>query len=181
MKDYYAILGVSRDASQSDIEKAFRKLAHKYHPDKKDGDAKKFKEASEAYQVLKDKNKRAQYDMTGSAGGGAGFDGFEDMFRNGGFQFSGSGFDNVQDIFSEIFRQATARGKDIQIDLSITFQESIFGTEKKIDNYGIEERGKKLCISPYQVVLIQGHTLKYQGRENQQRKHAFLMEIYTFG
>ena len=62
MKDYYTILGVEKNASQEEIQKAFRKLAHKYHPDKKDGDVNKFKEANEAYQVLGNKEKRARYD-----------------------------------------------------------------------------------------------------------------------
>ena len=65
MQDYYEILGVSKSASEDEIKKAFRKLAHKYHPDKAGGDEKKFKEINEAYQVLSDKNKRSQYDRFG--------------------------------------------------------------------------------------------------------------------
>src|SRR5882724_9042466 len=93
MKDYYDILGVQKTASDDDIKKAFRKLAQKYHPDKKGGDEAKFKEVSEAYAVLSDKNRRAQYDMSGQtsgAGGHAsGFGGFDfSQFSNGfgGFQ-----------------------------------------------------------------------------------------------
>ena len=76
-KDYYKILGVSKNATEDEIKKAFRKLAHQHHPDKSGGDAAKFKEASEAYSVLSDKSKRAHYDQFGSAGptggpGGAG-------------------------------------------------------------------------------------------------------------
>src|SRR3989344_3485756 len=93
MKDYYKILGINRNASEEEIKKAFRKLAHVHHPDKSGGNEAKFKEASEAYTVLSDKKKRAQYDTFGSAGsqggqgsGGAGFDpsgfGF-DFFRFG--------------------------------------------------------------------------------------------------
>jgi molecular chaperone DnaJ len=81
MKDYYQILGIAKSASDDEIKKAFRKLAHQYHPDKKGGDESKFKEASEAYAVLSDKKKRAEYDtygrtFTGSGGGGAGQGGF---------------------------------------------------------------------------------------------------------
>ncbi len=88
-KDYYKILGVSKGASEEEIKKAFRKLAHEHHPDKKGGNESKFKEASEAYSVLGDKNKRAQYDQFGSAGptgGQGGFGGFSGDF--GGFDFS---------------------------------------------------------------------------------------------
>ena len=89
-RDYYEILGVSKSASADEIKKAFRKLAIKHHPDKEGGDEAKFKEASEAYEVLKDESKRQRYDQFGhagvggaSGGGGAGFSGFEDIF--GGF------------------------------------------------------------------------------------------------
>lgn len=135
MKDYYKILGVKRDASQEEIKKAFRKLAHAYHPDKKDGDEAKFKEASEAYAVLSDKEKRAQYDAMGSSpfGGSAGFDpsGF-------GFDFSGfsaNGFDasDLGDILSSIFGgRRVRRGRDIAVDIELSFQESIFGAERKV-------------------------------------------------
>src|SRR5205809_4931659 len=100
MKDYYEILGVERSASEDDIKKAFRKLAQKYHPDKKGGDEAKFKEVSEAYAVLSDKNKRAQYDVAGQGfnGQNSGFGGFDfSQFQNGfgGFQanFNGQEFD----------------------------------------------------------------------------------------
>src|SRR5271168_1195178 len=98
MKNYYDILGVQKNASEEDIKTAFRKLAQKYHPDKKGGDEAKFKELSEAYAVLADKKKRAEYDAYGKtfAGGanpGAGFGGFDfSNFQNtGGFNFSGNG------------------------------------------------------------------------------------------
>jgi len=152
-KDYYQILGVEKSASQDEIKKAFRKLAHQYHPDKQGGDEAKFKEANEAYAVLSDEKKRAQYDQFGSAafnggfGGGAGgqggFGGFE------GFDFSGFGFGgqngqsfefDLGDIFGGMFggggRRSQGRGKkrgsDIQIDTEINFKESIFGTDKAI-------------------------------------------------
>lgn len=144
MKDYYSILGVSKTASEEEIKKAFRTLAHKYHPDKKGGDEKKFKEVSEAYAVLSDKKKRAEYDMYGKtfAGGGpqggADFD-FSDFARAGfeGFQgFGGQGVEfDLRDIFSEFFggpSRARTRGRDISIDIEISFREAVFGTERRV-------------------------------------------------
>jgi len=138
-KDYYNILGVDKKASTDDIKKAFRKLAHKYHPDKKGGDTDKFKEVNEAYSVLSDDKKRAEYDSYGrvfsDASGGAGQGPF------GGFDFSGfangagvEGFD-LGDIFGEFFaggRTRETRGRDISVDIELPFSESIFGTERKI-------------------------------------------------
>ncbi|MBI3632871.1 MAG: molecular chaperone DnaJ [Candidatus Vogelbacteria bacterium] len=147
--DYYQILGVEKKASKDDIKKAFHKLAHKYHPDKNNGDEKKFKEVNEAYQVLLDDKKRAEYDAYGRvfSGGGApggpgdagnGFGGFDfgDLFRNG--QSGGSGQPDLEDLFQGFFGGArggasrTRRGRDISIDLEINFSESIFGTERKV-------------------------------------------------
>lgn len=154
MKDYYKILGVEKSASKEDIKKAFRKLAHEYHPDKNKGNENasvKFKEASEAYSILSDDNKRKQYDMFGSAGnqgfnpgqsGGAGFGGFQG-FNGQGFNFDFSSFSGGQgmefdlgDIFGEFFgrsgQKRVRRGANITVDTQITFKESIFGTEKEI-------------------------------------------------
>jgi molecular chaperone DnaJ len=144
MKNYYEILGISKDASDEDIKKAFRKLAQKYHPDKKGGDEAKFKEASEAYAVLSDKKKRAEYDTYGKtfAGGGAGqagFNGFD--FSNfqgfqGGNGQGGQAFEfDLGDIFGEFFGgapRAQSRGRDISIDIELPFRESIFGTERRV-------------------------------------------------
>ena len=156
-KDYYEILGVSRDASEEDIKKAYRKLAHKYHPDKEGGDEEKFKEINTAYQVLSDKQKRQQYDQFGSgfeqAGGAGGFSGFEGFSGFGGddgggaweFNFGGSGGSSggFDDIFSHVFRSAgyTGRdtssetGSDIAVDVTITFEEMAKGVEKEIKVY----------------------------------------------
>lgn len=154
MKDYYQILGVDKKASKEDIKKAFRKLAHQYHPDKKDGNTEKFKEVNEAYSVLSDENKRAQYDTYGQtftngnnagAGGFGGFSGnWEDFVKQSGFSaqggpssgwdFSAEGFD-LGDIFGEFFggrRGRSKRGRDISIDIELSFAESIFGTERNI-------------------------------------------------
>ena len=142
MKNYYDILGVEKNSSDEEIKKAFRKIAHKYHPDKQGGDEKKFKEASEAYAVLSDKKKRAEYDMYGKtfAGGdgGAGFGGFNysdfaQGFGQGGFQ--GAEFD-FGDIFSDLFNggrgERTKRGRDISIDIELSFREAVFGVERRI-------------------------------------------------
>lgn len=147
MKDYYQILGVTKAASEDDIKKAFRKLAHKYHPDKKDGDEAKFKEVSEAYAVLSDKKRRSEYDTYGRtfAGGGpqGGFNGFSGQGGFGqGFDFSnfqnfaqgGVEFD-IGDIFNDFFSgspRAASRGRDISIDIQLTFREAIFGTERRV-------------------------------------------------
>lgn len=141
-KDYYDILGIKRGASEEEVKGAFRKLAHKYHPDKKGGDEAKFKEASEAYSVLSDKKKRAEYDTYGKtfAGGGpqggqgGGFGGFDFS----GFQGQGGqAFEfDLGDIFGEFFGggagRAAARGRDISIDIELTFKDSVFGTKRDV-------------------------------------------------
>ncbi len=141
-KDYYEVLGVEKTATKDDIKKAFHKLAHKYHPDKNQGDDKKFKEVNEAYQTLSDDQKRAQYDQFGSgfqngAGGFQGAPGFEG-FDFSGFQ-NGQGFDmgDIGDIFSEFFnggagQSRTRRGRDISTEIHISFSEAVFGIERKI-------------------------------------------------
>lgn len=144
-KNYYEILGVDKKAPKEEIKKAYRKLAHKYHPDKKGGDEAKFKEASEAYGVLSNDKKRAEYDaygrtFSGAGGQGAGgFGGFDfSGFQNGG----GAGFEGMEfdlgDIFGEFFggggrRARTRRGNDISMDVEVTFRESVFGTERKFN------------------------------------------------
>jgi molecular chaperone DnaJ len=130
-KDYYKILGVDRDATEDEIKRAFRKLAHEYHPDKRGGDKEaeeKFKAINEAYETLKDTEKRARYDRFGYAGIGAG------GFREAGF---GTDFhDFFTDVFTDFFgarrRPGPERGADLRYDLMIDFEEAAFGTEKKI-------------------------------------------------
>ena len=141
-KNYYEILGVPKTASEADIKTAFRKLPQKYHPDKKGGDETKFKEVSEAYAVLSDKKKRAEYDTYGKtfAGGGQGAGGFGGFdfrdFQNAGFGQSGQAFEfDLGDIFGEFFRGGRAggrRGRDISIDLELPFRDAIFGTERRV-------------------------------------------------
>lgn len=139
-KDYYEILGVDKKAPKEEIKKAFRTLAHKYHPDKKTGDDAKFKEINEAYSVLSDDQKRSQYDQFGqagpfSAGGGptSGWEGFDfSQFTQGG---SGFEFD-FGDIFGDVFgggsRKQNKRGRDISIDIELSFEDSVFGVERVV-------------------------------------------------
>lgn len=141
MKDYYQILGVSKDASQDDIKRAYRKLAHQHHPDKKGGDEKKFKEINEAYQILGNIGKRKQYDQYGSSG----FAGFSDQGgQASGWDFSTQGGSDMGDIFEEIFsgfsgfsgggtkRSRRSRGGDIAIGIDISFAESVFGSKRSV-------------------------------------------------
>ena len=148
-RDYYEILGVSRNASEDDLKKAFRKLAFEFHPDRnKDKDAeKKFKEINEAYQVLSDQEKRARYDqfghagLSGNGGAGSGFGGVEDL---GGFGdifdsfFGGSGFGSR----SSTNRNRPTRGSDLKYSMDLDFEEAIFGTEKEFDINRIESCSK---------------------------------------
>jgi curved DNA-binding protein len=135
-KDYYKILGVSKSATKDEIKKAFRKAAQKHHPDK-GGDEKKFKEVGEAYAVLSDDQKRAQYDQFGTADfNGQGFGGFD--FSN--FDFGNFGGNNgaefdLGDIFNQFFGGGFRRqkkGANIQVDVDLTFKESVLGAKKKL-------------------------------------------------
>ena len=142
-KNYYDTLGVSKSASKDEIKKAFYKLAHKYHPDKKDGDEAKFKEVNEAYQTLSDDTKRKQYDTYGQTFNGAGPQGQGGGF--GGFDFSGfqngGGFninmDDIGDIFGDFFggggrRTRKPQGSDISVEILISFEESVFGAKRTL-------------------------------------------------
>ncbi|MEI6650474.1 MAG: molecular chaperone DnaJ [Candidatus Moraniibacteriota bacterium] len=143
-KDYYAILGVQKNASQDDIKKAFRKLAHKHHPDKQGGNEAKFKEANEAYGTLSDPEKRKRYDQFGSAEGPAGFGGGFSGGQAGGFDFGdfqfAGGSGGFEDLFSDIFgggfsggrSRGPQSGSDIQVDVEISFDEMVSGTKKTV-------------------------------------------------
>jgi len=136
MKDYYQILGLQKSASSEEIKKAYRALAHKYHPDK-GGDEKKFKEINEAYQVLSDQGKRQQYDRFGKTFEGDPGSGFDfSGFGGGGFDF---GFEDLGDIFGEMFGFGSSRkgkdlkkGEDIEIDLELPLQAVLKNQEKEI-------------------------------------------------
>lgn len=146
-KDYYQILGVSKSATDSDVKSAFRKLAREHHPDK-GGDAEKFKQINEAYQVLSDSQKRQQYDQFGTI--------FEGMGGMGGDPFSGFGgfnqgdyninVEDLGDVFGDFFgeafgvgnRRATRarrRGADIHIEVEVNFRDAIFGAEREVEIY----------------------------------------------
>jgi molecular chaperone DnaJ len=136
-RDYYEVLGVQRGASADEIKSSYRKLAFQWHPDKNPGNKEaeeKFKEASEAYAVLSDPEKRTRYDQFGFGGVGSNpFEGF------GGFGFSGASINDIfGDIFGEIFggsrgrRSAVNRGADLRYNLEIGFEEAAFGTEAQV-------------------------------------------------
>lgn len=142
MKNYYEILGIQKNASKGEVKKAFRKLATKYHPDKKTGDEAKFKEISEAYSTLSDDKKRSEYDTYGRsyAGGGAPqggqWGGFQGGFNQSGVEFDLNDiFENFGDIFGGGARaggQRNARGNDVSVDIELSFKESIFGTKRTL-------------------------------------------------
>lgn len=145
-RDYYETLGVSKDASADEIKKAYRKLAVKYHPDKQGGDEAKFKESAEAYEVLKDQQKRQRYDQFGHAGvggnsgGGGGGNPFEGFGGFGGqdahFDFGDGG---LGDIFGQFFgggagqqSRGPRKGRDVEASLQLSFEEAVFGVEQDI-------------------------------------------------
>ncbi len=152
--DYYKILGINKGATNDEIKKAFRKLAHKYHPDKSSGDEKKFKEIAEAYAVLSDNKKREQYDkygrvFEGAAGAGpfgtsgGPFGGYSNQGGFGGFEFDPSAFSDfgdLGDIFNAFFegagikqkRRTYHRGSDVEITQEINLEEAFYGTRKEL-------------------------------------------------
>jgi DnaJ-class molecular chaperone len=148
-RDYYEVLGVPKNASDDEIKKAYRKLAIKYHPDKNPGNKEaeeKFKEISEAHEVLSDKQKRARYDQFGHAGVGNGAGGAYggNPFAGGNFNFNGQTFNfdfggagGFDDILGSLFGFGNARrprrGADYQTSVTLTFEEAIFGTTKTIN------------------------------------------------
>ncbi|MBT0897142.1 heat-shock protein DnaJ [Streptococcus infantarius subsp. infantarius] len=136
--EFYDRLGVSKDASQAEIKKAYRKMSKKYHPDinKEPGAEEKYKEIQEAYETLGDEQKRAAYDQYGPAGANGGFGG-----GAGGFGgFDGAGFGGFEDIFSSFFGggggmrnpNAPRQGDDLQYRVNLTFEEAVFGVEKEV-------------------------------------------------
>ena len=158
-RDYYEVLGVSKSATDDEIKRAYRKLAKKYHPDvnpdnKKEAEE-KFKEATEAYEVLSDSTKRSRYDQFGHAGVDPSYGG-----GSSGSGFGGSGFggfsmdmDDLGDIFGSFFgggfggsssrrRNGPQRGSDVEVDVTLSFEEAVFGAEKEIKFYRIDDCAK---------------------------------------
>ncbi len=176
-RDYYEILGVSRQANDDELKKSYRKLALKYHPDRNPGDKnaeEQFKEAAEAYEVLRDSQKRQIYDTYGHEGlKGSGFSGF-----SGGFEDIFSSFGDIfQDLFGFGFggaarsRTSARPGDDLLYDLTLTFEEAVFGTEKEVQvetlvkcghcegkgaEPGTSESACPMCHGSGQVVQSQG-------------------------
>jgi len=176
MNDYYSILGVSKTASADEIKRAYRKKAHQFHPDKGGGDDAKFKEINEAYQVLGNTQKRAQYDQFGSAGvgsnGPSGFGGFSSQgrpasgwdFGSGGFRTSGfSGFGGLGDIFEDVFSQAFST---VQAEIEISPAQAVLG-DKLTAKIGSET----ITITIPKGVQ-DGTTLRFPGKGNQTRRGA---------
>lgn len=179
-RDYYELLGISKGASADEIKKAYRKLAVQHHPDKTGGDEAKFKEISEAYEVLKDPSKRQRYDQFGHAGiggnggsaGGSPFEGFQGFGGNGqGFEFDfGSG--GLGDIFGSFFgggqgRQEARRGRDVETQVALTFEEAIFGKDLKVtlELEDICEHCKGNTVEPGSSMKTCG-TCKGSGRQS---------------
>jgi molecular chaperone DnaJ len=183
IRDYYSVLGVARSATPEELKKAYRKLAMKYHPDKNPGDKTaedRFKEVTEAYDVLSDVQKKQNYDQFGTAngpgptgpGGAGGFRGFE----NQGFDpRGGQGPEQFQDFFSDFFGDVftgggqtgfqNQRGADLRYTLAITLEEAATGTEKKISfvrHRGTREDSAKLSITVPAGVKT-GQRLKLRG------------------
>jgi molecular chaperone DnaJ len=167
-RDYYEVLGVSKDASADEIKKAFRKAAVKYHPDKDGGDEAKFKEVNEAYEVLKDAQKRQRYDQFGHAGvggdngaggyGGNPFEGFSG-FNGQGFEFN-FGDGGLGDIFGQFFgggqpSRGPVRGRDVESQIQLTFEEAVFGVERNL-TFDMEDE----CSHCHGTTVEPGHELK---------------------
>ena len=172
MRDYYEILGVSRGATPEEIKKAYRKLAVQYHPDKNPGDEvaeEKFKEASNAYSILSDPEKRQVYDTRGHAGvNGMGFEGYrtmDDIFANlnldellgrgfGGFGGFGDAFG---DAFGQRRTRGPARGRDIRMNVSVPFSDAMLGSRKEVS---VQGKRITLTIPPG---IEDGKTLRIRG------------------
>lgn len=191
-KDFYSILGVSRSASPEELKKSYRKLAMQYHPDKNPGDKKaeeKFKEISEAYDVLSDTKKREMYDQFGHAGSQQGFGGAGGPFGGaggfGGFGGAGrssTGGDPFQDIFGDVFgdifggargpgagggprSRRASKGTDLRYTLNVSFEESALGAEKVISfvrQRGNKEESAKLSVN-VPAGVKEGQRLKLAG------------------
>lgn len=175
MRDYYDILGIKKDASQDEIKRAYRKLAHKYHPDKADADTRtemetKFKEVSEAYQVLSDEQKRARYDQFGHAGvnGQGGFGGnpfggrggFE--FDFGGFRGGFGGFGGFESVIEDLMGSAFA---NVNAEVRITLTQAILG-----DTLSLRTNTGETIELKIPAGTQEGQTFVFKGKGNQHRR-----------
>lgn len=169
-KDYYKILGIDKNASADEIKKAFRKLAHQYHPDKQGGNEEKFKEVNEAYQVLSDTNKRSRYDQFGTAEGPAGFGGggyrttvdFEDLFGGRASSRTGFGFGNLGDLFEGVFAEAFSQ---VQMELPVKLTDLLLGAEIPLETGTGEQIMLKIPPGTQP-----GTTFQFRGKGGQHRR-----------
>jgi curved DNA-binding protein len=171
-KDYYNILGISKSASADEIKRAYRKLAHQYHPDKNSGNDTKFKEINEAYQVLSNPQKKAQYDQFGTVGGPGGFEGFggfgqgaQDFdFRNfGGFQTRGFSFNfgGMGDIFEDLFGGMMSQ---VQTQVEIPLTSALLGEKIQLRT----TNGDTIDLN-IPSGTQDGTTFRFKGKGNQMR------------
>ncbi len=189
-KDYYTTLGVPRTASQDDVKKAYRKLAHEYHPDKKGGDETKFKEINEAYQVLSDPKKRSNYDNFGFAYNDGGFQGGGDFNQSNFWDFFGGnrgstdqqgGVEDIFDVFSDMFGSASrpqyqedVKGEDIYLEVHIGKND--LGMKKIFEYKGFDVCGNCLgngVEKGYKLIVC--NTCKGNGQVKQTVRSAFGM------
>lgn len=168
-KDYYAVLGVARTASDQEIKQAYRKLALKYHPDRAGKDAEgKFKEINEAYQVLSDAQKRARYDQFGSADGGGGFGGgqgfdINDLFGGfGGRGQSGFGFSSINDLFENVMGEAFSQ---LQVQVAVKLSDLLLGATLPLRTPANEEVQLKIPAA-----TAPGTTFRFPGKGNPHRR-----------
>lgn len=182
-KDYYNVLGVPRTASQEDIKRAYRKLAHQHHPDKKSGDEAKFKEVNEAYQILSDPKKKSSYDNFGFAYNEGGYQNGQDFNYSDFFSGMGGGrgMEDIFDVFSDMFgggfrgtydREDGIGGENLYLEVSI--KKNDFGTQKTIEFEAIDlckECGGNGIESGYSMITCE--TCKGTGQVRQTSRSGF--------